>query len=152
MQVFKTRSTAHFLEPRCSGTTNSGNKRSAILLVDHGSKRTEANETLTELRELVSARLGAGEIVHYAHMELASPTILDGFTRCVADGAQHVVIVPFFLGPGKHVTIDIPALSASAAETFPGLTHEVRGHLGLHPLLVDVVLERAAATTNAPGQ
>lgn len=126
---------------RCSDSRGVAERR-AILLVDHGSKRAEANEVLKELRDMVSSRVSE-EIVHFAHMELAAPTIHDAFTRCIADGATHVVIVPFFLSPGRHVTTDIPSLSASAAESFPGITYEVRAHLGLHPLLVDVVLERA---------
>ncbi len=97
---------------------------------------------LDDIRELVLQRLDPTSIMHIAHMELASPTIQEGFTRCVADGATHVVVIPFFLGPGRHVTIDIPTLSAAAARSFPGLTHEVTTHLGDHPLLVDVILER----------
>ena len=33
-------------------------------------------------------------------------------------GATSVVVCPFFLGPGKHWTTDIPRLTAEAAEAF----------------------------------
>ncbi len=118
-------------------------KSSAILLVDHGSKRAAANDMLYEMRELVIARLGRHTIVHVAHMELAEPTIMDGFSKCVADGVSHIAVVPFFLAPGRHSTSDIPAMVKEAAEAFPGCTYEVREHLGTHPGLVDAVVDRA---------
>lgn len=125
-----------------SQTQQPPRERRAILLVDHGSRREDSNNMLNNVRELLTERLGPTSTVHIAHMELASPTIHEGFTRCVADGATHIVVVPFFLGPGRHVTEDIPKLSTAAASSFPGLTHEVSPHLGDHPLLVDVILDR----------
>lgn len=112
-----------------------------MLLVDHGSKRKAANELLDEIRDRVRESMAEGIPVHSAHMEIASPSIHDGITLCVAGGAQHVIVVPFFLSPGRHVSSDIPNLVAKAAETFPGLTYEVRSHLGSHPALINVILE-----------
>ncbi|MEW5976697.1 MAG: CbiX/SirB N-terminal domain-containing protein [Acidobacteriota bacterium] len=86
--------------------------------------------------------MGRLEIVHYAHMELAEPTIEAGFDQCVADGAEVVIVHPYFLGPGRHSTSDIPRLVAEAAQRHPGVSYCITEPLGLHPKLGEVILER----------
>jgi len=115
----------------------------ALLLVDHGSVRAEANALLAEVARLVQ-EFSALKIVEYAHMELAEPTIAQGFDACVAAGAETVIVHPYFLAPGRHSTQDIPRLVAGAAARHPGVRYSVSEPLGLHPKIAEVVLERAA--------
>lgn len=115
----------------------------ALLLVDHGSVRAEANALLAEVARLVREISGV-EIVEHAHMELAEPTIVQGFDACVAAGANMVIVHPYFLAPGRHSTQDIPRLAAGAAARHPGVRYSVTEPLGLHAKIVEVVLERAA--------
>lgn len=84
------------------------------------------------------------EIVHWAHMELGEPTIQQGFDSCVADGANEVIIHPYFLGPGRHVTTDIPDLVRRAADRHPGVRFRITEPLGVHPKIGEVILERIA--------
>jgi len=114
----------------------------ALLIVDHGSRRDEANRLLAQVESLLRER-DAFPIVHHAHMELAPPTIADAFDRCVADGATEIVVHPYFLGPGKHYRVDIPALVEEAAAKHPGVAWRVTDPLGLHPKILDVVIERS---------
>jgi sirohydrochlorin ferrochelatase len=113
-----------------------------LLLVDHGSRFQEANDMLVEVAALVK-RLSGLECVHYAHMELAEPTIEQGFETCVREGATAVVVHPYFLSPGRHSTSDIPRMVAEAARAFPGIQYRVTEPLGLHAKMCEVVLERA---------
>lgn len=115
----------------------------AILLVDHGSVREEANEMLSHMREVVRRLAGDGVIVEIAHMELAEPTIEQGMDACVRAGATEVVVFPYMLSPGKHSTRDIPRLAEAAAARFPGLRCTVTPAFGVHEKLAEVVLERA---------
>ena len=115
----------------------------ALLLVDHGSVRAEANALLAEVAHLVHEFSGL-EIIEHAHMELAEPTIAQGFDACVAAGANMVIVHPYFLAPGRHSTQDIPRLVAGAAARHPGIRYSVSEPLGLHPKIAEVVLERAA--------
>ena len=57
----------------------------AILLVDHGSRRPEANEQLESIAQLLRDR-DPERIVRVAHMEIASPTIAEGIAACVLQG------------------------------------------------------------------
>lgn len=114
----------------------------AILLIDHGSKKQEANEMLFEVVELLRSLI-ANTIVEAAHMELAEPTIAQGFGACVKKGAKHIVAVPYMLSPGRHSTSDIPELVKLAAENYPEISYKVSEPLGVHQKICEVVLERA---------
>jgi len=81
-------------------------------------------------------------VVEPAHMELAEPSIGTAFDKCVAAGADTIVIAPYFLWPGVHWDSDVPMLAAEAAAHHPGVRHLVTAPLGPHPALMDVVGER----------
>lgn len=119
-----------------------------LLLVDHGSRFQEANDMLVDVTAMVR-RLSGRDCVHYAHMELAEPTIQQGFQRCVHEGATAVVVHPYFLSPGRHSTSDIPRMVAEAAKAFPGVAYCVTEPLGIHYKICEVVLERAGISLPA---
>ncbi len=114
----------------------------ALLIVDHGSVKEEANRMLEDVAEILRHRR-PDLIVQYAHMELAEPTIKQGIAACVNAGATEVIVHPYMLSPGRHATKDIPAMVRDAAEDFPNLQFSVTGPLGLHDKIGEVVLERA---------
>jgi sirohydrochlorin ferrochelatase len=122
--------------------------RIGLLLVDHGSRFQEANDMLADVAALVR-RISGLENVQYAHMELAEPTILQGFETCVRQGATIVIVHPYFLSPGRHSTSDIPRMVAEAAARFPDVEHRVTQPLGLHLKIGEVVLERAGVPPRA---
>jgi len=122
-------------------TTN--DPHTAIIIVDHGSKRSESNTMLEHFVELFSQRPNY-TIVEPAHMELAEPSIATAFDRCVERGAKRVVVCPYFLLPGKHWAKDIPALARSAARKHPGTSYLVTAPIGLHPMMHDVIDSRIA--------
>jgi sirohydrochlorin ferrochelatase len=122
--------------------------RPALLLVDHGSRRAEANAALDALAELVRAARPE-RVVRTAHMDLAPPSVADGLAACVAAGAREVVVVPVFLARGSHGAEDVPRLAREAAERHPGVSVRVAEPLGPHPKLAEIALERAAAAERA---
>ncbi|XP_030934493.1 sirohydrochlorin ferrochelatase, chloroplastic-like, partial [Quercus lobata] len=73
---------------------------------------------------------------------LAEPSIRDAFVSCIQQGADRVIVSPFFLFPGRHWHQDIPSLAAEAAKEHPDVSYIVTAPLGLHDLLVDVVNDR----------
>ena len=113
----------------------------AVLIVDHGSRRPEANAQLDALVALVRARR-PGDFVTGAHLELAPPSVAEGLDACAAAGASEIVIHPFLLAPGQHVIEDLPRLASDAAIRHPRVSIRVGPPLGLHPRVVDAVLER----------
>lgn len=119
-----------------------------IVLVDHGSKRDEANVMLEDVAQLFRGTTGA-TIVEIAHMELAEPTIAQAFARCVAQGAKRIVVHPYFLAPGRHSTSDIPRMVAEAAAAHPGVAYSVTAPLGLDSRIIELVLDRVQEGLNA---
>ena len=112
-----------------------------VVVVDHGSRRAEANA----LHESFVAGWNATApfaVVEPAHMELAEPSIGTAFDRCIAAGATTVVVAPYFLWPGNHWSVDIPALVEQAAARHPGIRYLVAAPLGPHPSLLDIVEQR----------
>ncbi|CAM9579273.1 unnamed protein product [Ectocarpus sp. 6 AP-2014] len=122
--------------------------RVGVIVCDHGSRRVNANTMLFEVAERYGSFSGF-EIVEAAHMELAEPSIEEAFDRCVAAGAQKVVLHPFFLSPGRHVTSDIPALMVAAAKRHPGVGWVVSEPLGLQELMPRVM--HAAVSESVAG-
>lgn len=120
-----------------------------ILIVDHGSRLTDANEMLGEMANLIQSMAGSDVVVRHAHMELAEPDINQGFAQCVRAGATDVTVFPYMLSPGRHSTSDIPRMVEAAARGFPHVAFNVTPAFGLHEKLAQVVLERAAVGVNA---
>lgn len=118
----------------------------AILVVDHGSRHAEANALLDSVAAELSRRV-PDRIVRTAHMELAEPTIAQGIEACVEAGAREIVVHPYFLGPGSHTSRSIPRLVEVAAKRHPNLRVVISEPLGLHPKLVDVIMERVGITS-----
>lgn len=114
-----------------------------LVVVDHGSRRHESNVMLERMAEMI-AEVVPYPIVEPAHMEIAEPSIQTAFDRCVARGAELVVVSPYFLLPGKHWDEDIPALTARAAARHPEVPYLVAAPLGLHPLMAEAVSARVA--------
>ena len=113
----------------------------AVLLVDHGSRRTEANAQLEALAAQLREKLPDRNVVT-AHLELLPPSVADGIDLCVARGAREIVIHPFFLAPGRHSTEDLPRHARDGALRHPNVAIRVGPILGLHPALVEAVLAR----------
>lgn len=120
----------------------------ALLLVDHGSRRVEANQVLEELAAAVRARR-PGERVATAHLELAAPGVSEAIDALIAGGAREIVVQPCFVAPGRHGSADIARLVHEACLRHPGVQLRAGAPLGAHPGLVDALLERADAALRA---
>ncbi|MBY0512868.1 MAG: cobalamin biosynthesis protein CbiX [Gemmataceae bacterium] len=117
-------------------------RRVALLLIAHGSRRPEANADLEHVAAGLRAR-GRYPVVRPAYLELAEPGIEAGGAMCVEDGATDVILLPYFLSPGKHVVEDLAAARDRLGTRFPGVRFVLAEPLGRHPLLLDVLEQRA---------
>jgi sirohydrochlorin ferrochelatase len=119
----------------------------ALLLIAHGSRRPEANADLefvaTDMR-----RRGLFAFVQCSYLELAEPNIQTGGAKCVEAGAASVVMLPYFLSPGRHVTEDLAAARDRLAAEFPQATFKLAAPLAGHPLLLDALADRAAQSAD----
>ena len=117
--------------------------QTGIIIVDHGSRLAQSNAMLEDVAAAFGKRFAElYDIVEPAHMELAEPSIATAYAKCVQRGATRVVVCPFFLGPGKHWTGDIPRLTRDASEKHPGTTYHITMPLGLDDLILDLLAKR----------
>jgi sirohydrochlorin ferrochelatase len=115
----------------------------AVLLIAHGSRRPEANDDLRRLADALSAK-NLFALVEIAYLELAQPDIASGAQNCVAAGATSIKLLPYFLSAGAHVVEDLEKYRRELAERFPNVRFELCPPLGLHPLMIEIVLDRLA--------
>jgi sirohydrochlorin ferrochelatase len=118
--------------------------KTALLLIAHGSREPGANADLLYLVEALRQR-NALEVVEACYLELAEPDIDAGAARCVELGCGRVILLPYFLSAGVHVRRDLAAARQRLAERFAPVDVRLAEPLGRHPLLIEVVSERAAA-------
>jgi sirohydrochlorin ferrochelatase len=116
--------------------------RKALQLIAHGSRQAEANADLQYFVEEFR-RGGEYAVVEASFLELAEPTIQDAGARCVDQGAEQVVLLPCFLSAGVHVQRDLSEARRCLAKRFPKVKFLLAQPLGQHPLLMEVLMERA---------
>jgi sirohydrochlorin ferrochelatase len=122
----------------------------ALLLIAHGSRRQQSNQEVTELADQLREACDASyEIVHAAFLELASPSIGEGISLCVDDGASRVTLLPYFLNSGRHVVEDIPEIVGQAKIQHPDIDIVVAPHLGASSLMVDLLIDSARSANPA---
>src|SRR6185503_2481885 len=97
-----------------------------------------------DLVQLAQILRGTGKypIVETAYLELAAPDIPTGGRQCVEQGARRVKLLPYFLSAGMHVVEDLERHRSELCERYPNVEFELCPHLGLHPLMVEIVLAR----------
>lgn len=115
-----------------------------IILIGHGSPKKDANNIELAGRLLHSAIHPncADDCVKVAYLQFAEPEIADTIKKCVEDGAKKIIIHPYFLSSGIHVTKDIPEIIREAKEQYPDREFVYTEPLGIHEKLVQVVIER----------
>src|SRR5262249_15249948 len=92
--------------------------KTALLLIAHGSRHAEANADLHHLAAALRAR-GPYALVECSFLELAAPDIEEGAARCVAQAAERVVLLPYFLSAGVHVRRDLADIHRCLTARYP---------------------------------
>ena len=113
----------------------------AILVIAHGSRREEANADLLHLADLLREQTDY-TVVQPAFLELAEPDIPAGGRLCAAQGATHVLMLPWFLSAGRHVAEDLERYRQELETELEGVRFTVCPPLGLHPLMIQVAADR----------
>jgi sirohydrochlorin ferrochelatase len=113
----------------------------AIVLLGHGSRLSDANRALEDVARDLRELLGGGW-VEVAYLQLARPTLPDAVAGCVQAGADRIMIQPFFLFPGAHVLEDIPQTVETLRREHPRVEILLAPHLGAHRKLAEIALER----------
>jgi precorrin-8X/cobalt-precorrin-8 methylmutase len=115
--------------------------RTGILLVSHGSPRAEANAGFVALVERIAARLDSDDILP-TFFSIVHPDISDQVAVLVSRSVQRILVMPYFLFSGQHITVDIPEILRQCREKYPGVQLELLPTLENDPSVEDLVVER----------
>src|SRR5262249_27520870 len=96
-------------------------RQTALLLIAHGSREAEANADLEKLAAQLK-RSSPYAIVESSFLELAEPTIDRAADRCITQGANVIVLVPYFLSAGVHVQRDLNGIKRRLGERYAKVT------------------------------
>lgn len=110
----------------------------ATVLFAHGSRDPLWSRPI----EAVAARMrmrDAAAQVRCAYLELTAPDLPTVMAELVAVGATEIVVVPMFLGVGRHARQDLPALMEMLAAQYPDRRIELRPAVGEDPRVIDLL-------------
>lgn len=121
--------------------------RDRIILIAHGSPKREANN-IELIGRLLHDAIHPGcdkNCVGIAYLQFAEPNLMTVIKKYAEDGAEKIIVHPYFLSSGTHVTMDIPNMIDKAKAMYPNVEFLYSEPLGVHNKLVYVVLERIYA-------
>ncbi len=115
-----------------------------IILVGHGSPKKDANQ-MDLVGVMLHGLLHPGcenACVSTAYLQFQSPELPGVLEEAVREGATRVIVHPYFLASGMHVTKDIPAIIDDARNAHPDVEFHYTEPLGISEKLVQVVRDR----------
>ena len=119
---------------------------SAYIVIAHGSRNQKGNEAFFEFIETFRKSYPKRH-VEPAFLELAKPLIPEAIEAAVKKGADQIFVVPMMLFPGRHVKEHIPQYIEEAKARHPEVDFHYAGPLSDHPMLIDLVEEKAKGIT-----
>lgn len=115
--------------------------KQAVLYVCHGSRVKEARDESISFITHCQTQIKA-DLHEICFLELVSPSIEEGFSSCVKQGATHIAVVPLLLLTAGHAKKDIPLEIEKASKRYPTVQITYGKPLGVHKKMAESVLER----------
>jgi sirohydrochlorin ferrochelatase len=115
--------------------------KQAVLYVCHGSRVKEACDEAIAFIERTQKHIHA-DIQEISFLELAEPSIEEGFSSCIKQGATHVAVVPLLLLTAVHAKEDIPLEVKKAAENHPEVAVTYGLPIGVHQKMAKSITNR----------
>jgi sirohydrochlorin ferrochelatase len=115
--------------------------KTGIVIFGHGSSVASANDAVRRVAA-EAAEAGGFELYETAFLDVP-PLLRDATARLAAQGAQRILVVPYFLTLGIHLQRDLPAMVRAIEAEHPGLVIQVTPPLDGHPALSAMVVDRA---------
>jgi sirohydrochlorin ferrochelatase len=113
----------------------------AVLYVCHGSRIAKAREEAIDFIKRCQNQVEA-DIQEISFLELASPSIEEGFKACVEKGASHVSVIPLLLLTAVHAKKDIPEEIQNCQEAYPWITVTYGKPIGVHDKMAESVIKK----------
>jgi len=115
--------------------------KKALLVVAHGSRRETSNDEVRAITTKVRESSQVFDLVECGFLELAEPSIVQAGNQLINRGATDIVVLPYFLAAGRHVTRDIPDEVALIDNQHPSTRIIIAPNIGAAAGMQQLVLE-----------
>lgn len=113
----------------------------SLLVVAHGTPTASDNQPIIQATQQLQGILGYDQS-KIGYLDCNQPDIPSAFAELVAQGAEAIDVLPYFLHLGRHVRDDLPAHFAKAREQYSGTTIRIARHLDEENILTQICAER----------
>lgn len=120
-------------------------QRPGLILVSHGSLLCGADKAVNEH----AARLrksGDFHSVRIGFLNYSNPSFGEALAAIMVEGATEVILVPYFLVPGRFARAVISDALAHYSNIAAGIVIRIANPIGYEPLLVEAVLQLVEST------
>jgi sirohydrochlorin cobaltochelatase len=109
-----------------------------VILLGHGSRDPLWRQPMEAVAQRIAGSAPA-TMVRCAYLELERPDLASVAAELVAAGACTLSVVPMFLGTGRHVRDDLPALVDMVRANHLGVDVQLRPPVGENPRVLDLL-------------
>ncbi len=111
-----------------------------VVIIAHGSRRMASNDEVRKVTHQFSQQAHDFDRVSCAFLELDEPSIPQGLLNAIEQGATEIIVLPYFLSAGRHVSEDIPAQIAPVQDTHPEVEIKIAPYLGAAETIPEILL------------
>lgn len=121
-------------------------KKIGVIIISHGSRVENADNAIHETVRTVKNSLGIKNIIP-AYLQFSQFSLSNRIQSLVNKKCEKIIIVPFFLLNGQHVTRDIPKVIKEERARYPKIKFLCTGNLGKDKRITDIVIDRIGEAT-----
>ncbi|MED1864474.1 sirohydrochlorin chelatase [Fictibacillus nanhaiensis] len=113
----------------------------SLLFICHGTRLAKGRIEAEEFVRLCMAQVDV-PIKEICFLELAEPSIAEGFERCIQKGASSISVIPVFLLSANHIKIDIPKELQQMQNQYPEVEVNYGRPFGVHDAISHLLWEK----------
>ena len=115
-----------------------------ILILAHGSRQKETEETLRVICDMLKTELEMDGIagIETAFLQFSDRDLHNGLNALANRGADYIVVIPYFLFAGTHIKDDIPGEIKKFTQSHPGIRVSFGKTLGADKRLALILKDR----------
>jgi len=121
-----------------------------IVLVGHGSRIATANQAVEKIKNSMVQVTGLR--VESAFLQLAKPTVAEAAAMLIKEGCKKLILLPYFLYKGQHVSSDLPQIVATLNQKWPFVEFQLAPPVGEDSRLVHILIDKVMSHSQLNGQ
>lgn len=124
--------------------------RAGLILLAHGSRDPLWRQPIEAVHQLVQAKRSDLHCI-CAYLDACAPDLPAAALSLIAQGVEHLIVLPLFLGTGKHAREDIPRLLDELRRQHPGCRFDLQTAAGENPRVTSLLAQLAVEAVEAAG-